>query len=111
MPVTPPWGFDYDMALERSALPVPATQYGDPGPGGSYRHYDVFDVAPPAGARGVRVRLMYQTTSWEYVQFLFLANKRQNPFLADTGKDLVEAWYRTGMSKPEVMAQKDLLLP
>ena len=106
----PPWGFDYDMALERNALPVPDTQYGDPGPGGVFRHYDVFDSVPPAGARGVRVRLMYQTTSWEYVQFLFLANKRQNPFLADVGVDLLEAWFRTGMAEPEVMAQRDLLL-
>ena len=101
----PPWGYDYDQALERNAVPIPMTQYGAPGPGGTYEHFDELTLNPPVGAREVRVRLMYQTTSWEYVQFLYLANLQQNAFLASTGFDLLEAWYRTGMSEPEVMAE------
>ena len=29
----PPYGMSYDIAKKRNALPVPATQYGDPGEG------------------------------------------------------------------------------
>ena len=36
----PPYGMRYDIARERNALPVPATQYGNPGPGGAVRIFD-----------------------------------------------------------------------
>ena len=35
----PPWGFDRDEALVRNALPVPETQFGSPGPGGTFEHW------------------------------------------------------------------------
>jgi hypothetical protein len=31
----PPWGMSYDEARQRNILPVPETQIGDPGPGGT----------------------------------------------------------------------------
>ena len=109
----PPYGMDYDVAKERNALPVPADQYGDPGAGGAGgagRTYDYFDVVPlnppvePVVATYAEINLLYQPTSWEYIQFLYLANDGSVPFLASTGADLLEAWQATGMAEPEVMA-------
>jgi hypothetical protein len=100
----PPWGMAFDVASARNALPVPASQYGAPGPGGVYLHYDEVTLAPPAGAQWAEIRLLYQPTSWEYVQFLYLANTRQNPFLANEGVNLLDAWFGTGMAAPHVMA-------
>ncbi|MDE0585984.1 MAG: hypothetical protein OSB63_05140 [Planctomycetota bacterium] len=100
----PPYEYSYDSANTRNCLPVPATQYGNPGAGGTYNHYDDITLNPPSGAASGKIRLIYQTTSWEYIQFLFLANDGSVPFLANTGLDLAKAWYQTGMSQPEVMA-------
>jgi hypothetical protein len=100
----PPYQMSYDEANTRNCLPIPMSQYGNPGPGGVYNHFDDIQLNPPAGAARGEIRLVYQTTSWEYIQFLFLANDNSNPFLADTGLDLARAWYKTGMSQPEVMA-------
>jgi hypothetical protein len=101
----PTWGMSYDEARKRNALPVPATQYGGPGPGGTYTHWDEVALDPPAGAAWAEIRLMYQSTSWEYVQFLYLANNRSNAFLADEGVNLLNTWLATGMAEPVVMAE------
>jgi hypothetical protein len=100
----PPWGMGYDEAASRSILPVPASQYGDPGPGGTFDHFDEVMLEPPAGAHAADIRLLYQPTSWEYIQFLDLANTGDNPFLADVGRNLLDAWMATGMAAPEVIA-------
>ncbi|HSE99230.1 MAG TPA: hypothetical protein VLD57_13255, partial [Blastocatellia bacterium] len=50
------------------------------------------------------VDLLYQPTSWEYVQFLYLANSRGNAFLANEGAYLLEAWLNTGMAAPYTLA-------
>jgi len=85
-------------------LPVPATQYGAPGPGGVFDHRDVVVLDPPEGAATATIELLYQSTSWEYVQFLHLANTGAVATLAATGADLLEAWLATGMAEPEVVA-------
>jgi hypothetical protein len=101
----PPYGMSYDEARKRNALPVPADQYGDPGPGGTYDYRAEVDLVPPAPeAVYATIDLMYQPTSWEYIQFLWLANNGQNPFLADEGINMLEAWLNTGMAQPYVMA-------
>jgi cytochrome c553 len=100
----PPYGFAYDDARIRNALPVPAGQYGSPAPGGTYQYWDNVTLSPPAGAAYAQVRLLYQPTSWEYVQFLYLANTGQDPFLANEGVNLLNAWLNTGMAEPHVMA-------
>ncbi|MEJ2206258.1 MAG: hypothetical protein P8170_19375 [Gemmatimonadota bacterium] len=100
----PPYGFDYDDALRRNALPVPASQFGDPEPGGTYDYWDDVALNPPAGAVYAEIDLLYQGTSWEYVQFLWLANKGASAFLADEGVNLLDAWLNTGMAEPYVMA-------
>jgi hypothetical protein len=100
----PPFGMRYDDARVRNALPVPASQYGAPGAGGTYDHFDRIALEPPAEAEYAEIELLYQPTSWEYIQFLYLANNRSNPFLADEGLNMLEAWQSTGMAAPHVMA-------
>lgn len=100
----PPYGMSYDEARRRNALPVPPEQYGAPGPGGVYAHFDTVALSPPAGATYATLRLLYQSTSWEYVQFLDLANEGRSAFLAAEGRNLLDAWLNTGMSPPEVVA-------
>ena len=100
----PPYGMRYDDARKRNALPVPADQYGNPGPGGIYSYSDQIDLSPPAGATSATIDLLYQGTSWEYIQFLNNANKGQNAFLGQEGVNMLEAWLNTGMVKPYVMA-------
>jgi len=100
----PPYGFSYNEARTRNALPVPATQYGNPAAGGTYNYWDEVALNPPPGATRAEIRLLYQPTSWEYVQFLYLANNGQNAFLANEGVNLRNAWLNTGMAEPHVMA-------
>jgi hypothetical protein len=101
----PPYGMDRDEATVRNILPVPATQYGNPASGESYNYWDDFPLNPPAGAVSATIRLMYQPTSWEYIQFLALANTGGNSFLANEGGNILDAWLHTGMAAPHVMAQ------
>jgi hypothetical protein len=100
----PPYGFSYDLARSRNALPVPTTQYGNPGPGGTYDYWDEKLFAVPVGATRAEVRLLYQQTSWEYIQFLWLANDRLNAFLVDEGINLLDAWLNTGQAAPVQIA-------
>ncbi len=99
----PPYGMSYDEAAKRNALPVPANQYSGT-PGGMYLHQDEITLNPPAAAVYATIDLVYQPTSWEYIQFLHLANDRTNLFLADEGQALLDAWLATGMAEPYVMA-------
>lgn len=100
----PPYGFQRNAATTRNALPVPATQFGNPAPGGTYNHFDDIALQPPVGATRAEIELLYQTASWEYIQFLRLANPGTNTFLQNTGIDLFDAWRNTGQSTPERMA-------
>lgn len=109
----PPYGYNYDEAQKRNALPVPASQYGNPGPGGTYNYWDEVSLNVPVDAVTANIRLMYQPTSWEYIQFLYLANitqtsecgtNNQNTVLGCTGKDMLDAWLATGMAEPHEMA-------
>lgn len=99
----PPYGFNYEVARQRNALPVPANQYGG-SPGGTYNYWDEVSLNPPAGATYAEINLLYQPTSWEYIQFLYLANNGQSAFLADEGANLLDAWLHTGMAEPHIMA-------
>jgi len=100
----PPYGMSYEVARVRNALPVPADQYGNPGSGGAYDYYDTVALNPPSGAQYATIDLLYQPTSWEYIQFLYLANQGKNTFLAEEGNNMLEAWLNTGMAEPFAMA-------
>jgi hypothetical protein len=100
----PPYGMAYDESLKRSILPVPVTQYGNPGAGGTFNYWDDFVLNPPPGATSAEIRLMYQPTSWEYIQFLSHANNGSVVFLANEGANILDAWLHTGMAAPHLMA-------
>jgi hypothetical protein len=107
----PPWGMAYDESLKRSILPVPATQYGNPGSGGTFNYFDDFALHPPEGAVTADISLMYQPTSWEYIQFLDHANNGSVAFLANEGANILDAWLNTGMAAPHVMASSAWTVP
>jgi hypothetical protein len=101
----PPYGMDYAEAKKRNALPVPATQYGcEAVPCDHYEHHDEIYLDDPPGAETATIDLMYQPTSWEYIQFLALANDGSNAFLGDEGAIMLDAWLNNGMAEPVVMA-------
>lgn len=99
----PPYGMNYEKARRRNALPVPADQYGNPGQTGRYNYWDEFTLNPEPGSEYATIDLLYQSTSWEYIQFLYLANTGQSAFLADEGVNMLDAWLNTGMSAPYIM--------
>ena len=107
----PPYGMAYDESLRRSILPVPPSQYGDPGSGGIYNYWDEVALNPPTGAASADIQLMYQPTSWEYIQFLDHANDGSVAFLADEGANILDAWLNTGMAAPYVMASTIWIAP
>lgn len=100
----PPYGFAYNEARQRNALPVPADQYGGGSPGSTYNYWDVVTLNPDPNATYAEINLLYQPTSWEYIQFLYLANNGQNAFLGQEGINMLDAWLNTGMAEPHVMA-------
>jgi hypothetical protein len=101
----------YDEARVRNALPEPPDQYGAPGPGGVYDHFDEVALDRPVGAVRVEVDLLYQPTSWEYIQFLQLANDGTSAFLGEEGDRILEAWLHTGMAAPYAIASAATPLP
>ncbi len=104
----PPYGMDYDVARTRNALPVPASQYGNPGAGGAYDYHDVVNLNVPHKAAHADITLYYQGTSWEYIQFLWLANKGTDPaaggnaFLGEEGVNMLDAWINADPAAPMV---------
>jgi len=90
----PPYGMSYDVAKKRNALPVPEIQYGNPGAGGTYKHWDEIDLdaLKPTNAVYAEIDLLYQGTSWEYIQFLWKGNNEQNEFLGQEGVNMLNAW-------------------
>jgi hypothetical protein len=100
----PPYGMSYEEARKRNALPVPDSQYGCDPSCSEYNHYDEITLDPPNDATFASIDLLYQPTSWEYIQFLYVANTGQNAFLANEGKYMLDAWLNNGMAPPYTMA-------
>ncbi len=110
--VSPPYGMSYDVAQKRNVLPVPASQYGDPGAGGTYNCWDEINLNPPAGAVYATIDLLYQGTSWEYIQFLWKANNGQNAFLGQEGVNMLDAWINADVpSAVEVAGDRKMMPP
>jgi hypothetical protein len=89
----PPRGFNNAAFAEHLAAPVDAT-YADG------QNWDDFDAVLPARATSVRAKLMFQSTSWEYIRFLFEENRSD-----DWGKRLYKAWQDTGRCPPIVIGE------
>jgi hypothetical protein len=107
----PTWRMSYDEARVRNALPEPPDQFGNPGPGGFYNHFDDVTLDPPTSATRGEIDLLYQPTSWEYIQFLYLANNGASAFLGDEGNSILEGWIHTGMAAPHTMASTVIAVP
>jgi hypothetical protein len=107
----PPYRMSYDEGRKRNILPVPADTYGNPGPGGEYNYWDEVTLTPPPGAASATIALLYQPTSWEYIQFLYEANNKQNAFLANEGDYMLEAWQNTGMAEPYTITSATWFFP
>ena len=95
----PPYDMSFDEAKRRNALPVPHGQYGVPQTepeGMTYDYFHAIDLTKdgyqPNDATYADITLYYQGTSWEYIQFLYLANNGQNAFLGAEGDNMLEAW-------------------
>ena len=95
----PPYQMSYDEAQKRNALPNPTNQYGNPGAGGVYEHWDEITLNPPTNADHATIQLLYQGTSWEYMQFLQKANDGQNAFLGNQGDAMMHAWLNADVVK------------
>jgi hypothetical protein len=88
----PPRGFNKTAFASHLAAPIGA-EYSE----GQYWDDVEFDL--PSGAEIVEARLMYQSVSFEYLDFLLQENK------SDTwGKQLYDAWEKTGKCPPEEIA-------
>jgi hypothetical protein len=111
----PPYGMRHDVAQLRNALPVPETQYG----GGAasyagfndvYKYWDEFQLSLPTTSTPAYadITLYYQGTSWEYIQFLWKANKGTDPaaggnaFLGEEGINMLDAYINADPSAPMV---------
>ena len=88
----PPRGFKKTAFAEHLAGPVGA-DYAD----GQY--WDQMDFDIPAGTSLVEVRLMYQSLSPEYIEFLHERDPK-----GEWSNKLYEAWQSTGKCPPEEIA-------
>ena len=91
----PPRGFTNANFAAVQAAPVGYT-YAD----GAYS--DITEYTLPANVSHINVRLLYQTTSKEYVEFLRDENRTNN-----TGQTIYDLWTANGKSAPVVMNEAD----
>jgi hypothetical protein len=99
----PPYRMNAAEAQRRNAPPIPTDRYLVDGEG-NYPYYDLVPLYPPGGAAAATIELLYQPTSWEYIEFLYLANNGTSAFLGTEGANMLEAWLNTEMAEPVVMA-------
>lgn len=99
----PPRGYDYDAFLAAGAAPYTNGQ-PDPARYANGQYWDIVTYVLPNNAAYGVVRLLYQTTSSEYIDFL----KDNSPFPGDPnnrGEILYDLWLQTDRSRPELMAE------
>jgi hypothetical protein len=98
----PPQGYDFDAF--RAAGAAPYTD-GNPDRGmyvqGQFWDTTVYEL-PEDIDHGI-VRLLYQTSSKEYIEFL----RENSPYSGNNnGEILFDLWEKSGRSRPEVMAEQ-----
>ncbi len=97
----PPLGYTFEAFDESGAAPYTD---GQPDPNryqdGQFWDTTFYDL-PDGVVRGV-VRLLYQTASKEYIEFL----RDENPYAGNNnGAVLYDLWQRSSRSQPELMAE------
>lgn len=98
----PPMGFSNAAFEAVQAGHIPRNQYAD----GQYWDDTIFGIPPLA--RRAEVRVFYQTTSKEYIEFLRDANTAAAPNAGTVAYDL---WTQFGKSEPVQMDFSALALP
>lgn len=99
----PPRGFNYAAFATAGAEPRTASQ-PDPTMYADGQYWDEVVYQLPGGVAYGRVRLLYQTSSKEYIEFL----RDNNPDATNpnnNGQILYDLWQATNRSAPEVMAE------
>ena len=92
----PPRGFTNEAFAEFGGAPV----------GHSYANYQFWDDTPyaiPAGTVRAEVRLNYQSTSKEFIEFL-----RDENTTDSLGDDMYDLWNNNGKCPPELMGEASL---
>lgn len=108
----PPRGYNFAAFNAVGAAPASGGQ-PDPTLYADGQYWDTAVYTLPEGVAYGRVRLLYQTTSKEYVEFL----RDNNPYPGyNNGQILYDLWEQFGKNTPEVMAQagfglQDVYLP
>jgi hypothetical protein len=106
----PPAGFDTTAARFDEMAPVPASLYPPVTAGGTtLRNWDdtSYSVPIPATATGdvqVVVKLLYQTASKDYIDFLQANGRTGNGTSVTRGDDMKTVWQNHGKSAPVLMA-------
>ena len=98
----PPQGYDFEAFRAAGAAPYtdgnPDKDMYAMGQFWDTTHYDLPDEVD----HGI-VRLLYQTASKEYIEFL----RENNPYPGNnSGEILFNLWEKSGRSRPEIMAEK-----
>jgi hypothetical protein len=109
----------YNEAKKRNVLPVPEDQYGNPAAGGTYNYWDQIDLnaLKPENAVSADITLLYQGTTWEYIQFLEEANNGTDPaeggnaFLGEEGENMLEAWINAEVTVAMEVAGDRKMVP
>jgi hypothetical protein len=70
------------------------------------QHWDDTAYAIPAGARRAEVRLYYQSTSKEFIEFLRDENRTNSK-----GQEMYDLWNNNGKCPPTLMAQSEWIAP
>ncbi|MCA9933541.1 MAG: hypothetical protein H6662_03750 [Ardenticatenaceae bacterium] len=97
----PPRGYVFADYAALGAAPVTDSQ-PDPTMYADGQYWDTAVYTLPSGVVTGRVRLLYQTASKEYIEFL----RDNNPNAGyNNGQILYDLWQQTNMSAPEVMAE------
>lgn len=94
----PPVGFTNQKLIDMQS---PVVGYGGVVSTTMYpdgQNFDITTYPVPEGAARAEVRLMYQTTSKEYVEFLRDENRTNN-----AGQELYNLWAKYDKSPPEIM--------
>lgn len=93
----PPKGFTNDE-YEANGAYIVGAEYADG------QNWDVTTYTVPEGAARAEVRLMYQTTSREFIEFLRDENKGNKFDVNGAGQKVYEIWEKTGKAEPVTMA-------
>lgn len=96
----PPRGFNFDAFNAAGAAPY-TNSLPDPTLYANGQYWDITTYVLPDGVVSGTVRLLYQTASKEYIEFLL----NNNPNGAgNNGEILYDLWEMTDRSRPETMA-------